>query len=51
MPDKTRIVGLDVAKSKVDACIHSVGCAFRRRHPEGEAELIAWLRANRIGRR
>ena len=25
MPQKARVVGLDVAKSKVDACIHSTG--------------------------
>ncbi len=47
----TRIVGLDVAKKKVDACIHSLG--LRRSAPstpEGEAELIAWLRSNGVRR-
>ena len=49
--EKTRIVGLDVAKKKVDACIHSAGAApVGAEHPEGEAELIAWLRSNGVGR-
>ena len=51
MPQETRIVGLDVAKSKVDACIHSMGLHLSAPStPEGEAELVAWLRANRVGR-
>ena len=51
MPQETRIVGLDVAKSKVDACIHSLGLRLSAPStPEGEAELVAWLRANRVGR-
>jgi len=51
MPQKTGLVGLDVAKSKVDACIRSAG--LRLSSPstaEGEAKLVAWLRANRVGR-
>ena len=51
MPQETRVVGLDVAKRKVDACIRS---AKRRLSapstPEGRAELVAWLRANKVGR-
>lgn len=51
MPQETRIVGLDVAKSKVDACIHSLGLRLSAPStPEGEAKLVAWLRANRVGR-
>jgi len=51
MPQETRIVGLDVAKSKVDACIHSMGLRLSAPStPEGEADLVAWLRANRVGR-
>ncbi len=51
MPHQTRIVGLDVAKSKVDACIRSEGLRMSAPStPEGEAELVAWLRANRVGR-
>ena len=51
MPQKTELVGLDVAKSKVDACIRSAG--LRLSSPttsEGETKLVAWLRANRVGR-
>jgi transposase len=51
MPQETRIVGLDVAKSKVDACIHSMGLRLSAPStPEGEAKLVAWLLANRVGR-
>jgi hypothetical protein len=42
MPQKTRVVGLDVAKSKVDACIRSMPST-----PEGRAESI--LHAARLG--
>ncbi len=51
MPQETRIVGLDVAKSKVDACIRCNGLRFAApRTPEGEAELVLWVRANEVGR-
>jgi transposase len=51
MPEKTRVVGLDVAKRKVDACIRSPGLRLSAPStPEGEAKLVAWLRANRVGR-
>ena len=51
MAQKTRFVGLDVAKSKVDACIRSEGLRMSAAStPEGEAELVAWVRANRVGR-
>ena len=51
MPDETRVVGIDVAKSKVDACIRSEGLRMAAAStPEGEAELLAWLRANRVSR-
>ena len=51
MPQKTRFVGLDVAKSKVDACIRSEGLRMSAPStPEGRAELVAWVRANRVGR-
>ncbi len=50
MPQKTRLVGLDVAKHKVDACIRSAGLRLSAPStPEGEAQLVAWLRANRVG--
>ena len=51
MPQKTRVVGLDVAKSKADACIRSAGRRLSAPStPEGEAELVAWVRAIRVGR-
>ena len=51
MPEKTRIVGLDVAKSKADACIRSAGRRLSASStPEGQAELAAWLHAHRVGR-
>ena len=43
-PQESRLVGLDVAKSKVDACIRSASLRMSAPStPEGEAELIAWL--------
>ena len=51
MPQATRIVGLDVAKRKVDACIRSAGLRFSAPStPEGEAEMILWVQANRVER-
>ena len=52
MPQETRIVvGLDVAKRKVDACIRSAGLSFSAPStPEGEAKMILWVKANRIER-
>jgi len=50
MPQERRVVGLDVSKRKIDACIR--GVAERRSAastPEGEAELIAWLRRHGVG--
>jgi hypothetical protein len=41
MAQKTRIVGLDVAKNKVDACIRSAGVRLMTPStPEGQAELV-----------
>ena len=51
MPQKSRLVGLDVAKNRVDACIRPASLRMSQPStPEGQAELIAWLRANRVGR-
>ena len=51
MPQETRVVGLDVAKNEVDACIRSEGLRMSAPStPEGRAELVAWVRANRVGR-
>jgi transposase len=50
MPQRTRVVGLDVAKGKVDACIRSSGLRWSGPSTaEGQAELAAWVRANRVG--
>jgi transposase len=49
MPQTTRLVGLDVSKRKVDACIGSL--ELRLSTPstaEGQAAMIAWLRANDV---
>ena len=49
MPQQGRIVGIDVSKLKAEACIRSLQ---QRRcepsTPQGEAALIAWLRANAV---
>jgi transposase len=51
MPQKSRLVGLDVAKNKVDASIRSASLRMSQPStPDGQAELIAWLRANRVDR-
>jgi len=51
MPQVTRIVGLDVAKNKVDAFIRSAGLRFSALNsPEGEVELVLWAQTNRVGR-
>jgi len=51
MPQETRVVGVDVAKLKVDACIRSAGLRLSAPSgPEGEKALIAWLKANGVGR-
>ena len=49
MPQRNRIVGLDVSKRKVDACIRGAELRLSTPStPEGQAELVAWLRANRV---
>jgi transposase len=50
MPQQDRIVGIDVAKLKVDACIRSLG--LRRSvaaTAQGERELLGWLRDSGVG--
>jgi len=45
------VVGIDVAKDKVDACIRSL--ALRRTYPctaKGRRELISWLRRHKAGK-
>jgi transposase len=49
MPQQTGLVGLDVSKRKIDACIYGMAerCTAPST-PEGEAELIAWLRRHGV---
>jgi transposase len=50
MPRKKGIVGIDVSKRQVDACIRQAGLRLSASSgPQGEAELIAWLRTHRVG--
>jgi transposase len=45
------VVGIDVAKDKVDACIRSL--SLRRTFPssaQGRRQLIAWLRKHKVGK-
>ena len=50
MPQNVGLVGLDVAKRKVDACIRGLGLRLSvRSTAQGEAALITWLRTNEIG--
>jgi transposase len=50
IPQENRIVGIDIGKAKVDACIRSL----RQRStqpstPQGQGAIIAWRRANAVG--
>jgi len=51
MPQRSRIVGIDVSKRKIDACIRSPTLlrVSMPSTPEGQAELLAWLRKHRVG--
>jgi transposase len=49
MPQHGRIVGIDVSKLKAEACIRSLQQRLSEPStPQGEAALIAWLRANAV---
>lgn len=49
MAQNNRIVGIDVSKRKVDGYIRSLRIGISvESTPEGQAELIAWLRANEV---
>lgn len=51
MPQETRIVGIDVAKKTIDAFIRCGGLSFSAKStPEGEAEFVLWVKANRVRR-
>src|SRR5438132_3664366 len=50
MPHQGRLVGIDVSKLKVDACICSLQQRLSRTStPQGQQEMIAWLRQNQVG--
>jgi transposase len=50
MPQESRVVGIDVSKRKVDACIRSLSARLSKpTTPQGERELLAWLRENGVG--
>ena len=49
MPQRNRLVGLDVSKQKIDACIRSAAQrGAMPSTPEGRAALVAWVHANRV---
>ena len=49
MPQRKRLVGLDVSKRKIDACIRAAGQRMTAPStPEGQAALVAWLRTHRV---
>ena len=49
MPQEQRIVGIDIAKAKADACIPSMTLSLSTPStPAGQAEMVAWLRRNRV---
>jgi transposase len=51
MPQVKRIVGIDVAKKKIDACVRCDGLRFSAPStPEGEAAFVLWVKENRIER-
>jgi len=50
MPQNARIVGLDISKLKADGCIRSLQLDLSQPStPEGQAAMVAWLRANAVG--
>jgi transposase len=50
MSQQGRLVGIDVSKLKVDACIRSLQQRLSRASTsQGQQEMIAWLRQNQVG--
>ena len=50
MAQNERLVGIDIAKAKADACIHSLALRLSAPStPRGQAEMVTWLRQNRVG--
>jgi transposase len=50
MAQTSRLVGIDVAKDKIDAAIRSGQEASLANCPEGRAALVSWLRGEGIGK-
>lgn len=50
MAQKSRLVGIDVAKGKIDAAIRLGAEASFANNPEGRAALVSWLREHGIGK-
>jgi len=49
MPRNGRVVGIDISKAKADACIRSLQLRLAQPStPQGQAEMVAWLRANEV---
>lgn len=44
------VVGIDVAKDKVDACIRAFGLQQTWSTAQGQRKLVAWLRKHRVNR-
>ena len=50
MPQYSRIVGIDVSKRKVEACLRGLRAwQSQPSTPEGQRQMIAWLRENAVG--
>jgi transposase len=50
MAQKSKLVGIDVAKDKIDAAIRSGQEASFANCPDGRAALVSWLREHGIGK-
>jgi transposase len=50
MAQKNRLVGIDVAKEKIDAAIRSGAEATFANRVEGHRELLAWLQEHGVGK-
>lgn len=49
MTQRDRIVGLDIAKQKADACIRALGLRLSQpATPAGEREMVAWLQQHQV---
>lgn len=50
MAQNRKIVGIDIAKDKADACIRALAQRLTAPStPQGQGEMIAWLRAHDVG--